>query len=345
MKTALTVVFLVCSAALSGAQERLADQLRKGIVQEEANQNLDKAIKAYQAIVAQFDEDRKAAATALFRLAECYRKTGKREQAVAAYQRVVREFPDQAALVAPSRQQLASTYGLSERRAVPSTLSERRVVPSTRLANVREPREQAIQESERDLAAVQERMTAYQARIKAGVVSRDSAEYLQLQRELEAARQRLETVREREREVRPERPAATVERREVTPEVLDATRIEIDAMQKRLADMKQRVEVGVASPLDYQQLQAQFELLALRYKEQLKAREASEATARETRALNERLIKSVETEIALLTRWIDAAERMGIKGYPPDSPELLQLRRDLLGLQRKLDELKAAAKR
>jgi len=335
MKTALTVAFLVCTAALSVAQERLADQLRKGIVQEEASQNLEKAIKAYQAIVAQFDEDRKAAATALFRLAECYRKTGKREQAVAAYQRVVREFPDQAALVEPSRQQLTSTYGLSEPR----------LAPSTRAAGTREPREQAMQEAERYLAAVQERMTAYRARIKADVVSRDSAEYLQLQRELEVARQRLETVRARQMEVWPERPAANVDRREVTPEMLEGTRIEMDAMQKRLSNYQRKVEVGLLSPLEYEQLQAQFELLALRYKEELKAREASEAGAREARALNERLIKSVETEIALLTRWIDAAERMGIKGYPPDSPELLQLRRDLLGLQRKLDELKAGMMR
>jgi tetratricopeptide (TPR) repeat protein len=335
MKTALTVAFLVCSAALSGAQERLADQLRKGIVQEEASQNLEKAIKAYQAIVAQFDEDRKAAATALFRLAECYRKTGKREQAVAAYQRVVREFPDQAALVEPSRQQLASTYGLSEPR----------LARSTRPANVREPSEQAMQEIERDLVAVQERMTAYQATIKAGVVSRDSAEYLQLQRELEAARQRLETVREREREVRPERPAATVERREVTPESLQSMQIEMDLLQKQLAQSKRMVETGVLAPLDYQRLQARFEALLLRYQQDLKSREASEANARETRALNERLITSLETEIALLKNWIDAAEKGVMKGYSADSPELLQLRRDLLGLQRKLDELKAAAKR
>ena len=335
MKTALTVAFLICSAAVSAAQERLAVQLRNGIVQEEANQNIEKAIQIYQGIVAQFDEDRKAAATALFRLAECYRKTGNREQAVAAYQRVVREFPEQAALAEPSRQHLASTYGLSARQ----------VVPSARVPGAIEIREKAMQETERHLALVQERMAAYEARIKAGVASRDSTEYLQLQREMEETRRQLEAVRAREREVRPERSVVTVERREVTPEMLDATRIEMDAMQKRLANYQRKVEVGLLSPLEYEQLQAQFELLALRYKEQLKTREANEATARETRALNERLIQSVETEIALLTRFIDAAEKMGIKNYPPDDPELLKLRRDLLGLQRKLEELKADIKR
>jgi tetratricopeptide (TPR) repeat protein len=113
MRIPTIVALLVGLAALAAAQDRLADQLRKGIVQEEANGSPDKAIPIYQGIVAQFDQDRQAAATALFRLGECYRKAGKREQAVAAYRRVVREFGEQAALVEPSRMQLQA-YGVAE---------------------------------------------------------------------------------------------------------------------------------------------------------------------------------------------------------------------------------------
>ena len=356
MKTAVAMVMLVCSAAVAGAQERLADQLRKGIVQEEANQNIEKAIQAYQAIVAQYDQDRQAAATALFRLAECYRKAGRREPAVAAYQRVVREFADQVALVEPSRRQLASTYGLSEPQ----------LARATRAANTREAREQAmqatdrdivakleqekayqarIQSAERDMVAVEQRIKAFQAKIKAGVAAPGSAEEFQLQRELEEARRRLEVTRAREREMPPERVVIPTVQREVTPEMLQSTQLEMDALQRRLADMKQRVEVGIASPLDYRQLQAQFDMLALRYQQQLKEREADEATTRETRALNERLIRSVEDEIALLTRWVDAAEKGVVKGYTADSPQVLQVRRELLQLQRKLEELKVAVKR
>ena len=91
MKTLLTVAILLGAATFAGAQDRLADQLRKGIVQEEVNQNLTKAIEAYQAIVAQFDEERKTAASALYRLAECSRKAGKREQAQESAQRELRD--------------------------------------------------------------------------------------------------------------------------------------------------------------------------------------------------------------------------------------------------------------
>jgi hypothetical protein len=47
MKTALalTITMLAGAAALAGAQERLAEQLKKGIVQEEASKDVGKAIE------------------------------------------------------------------------------------------------------------------------------------------------------------------------------------------------------------------------------------------------------------------------------------------------------------
>lgn len=363
MKTALTVAMLVCSTTLAWAQERLADQLRKGIVQEEANQNLEKAIAAYHAIVAQYDQDRQAAATALFRLAECYRKTGKREQAVAAYQRVVREFADQAALVEPSRQQLATTYGLSEPRPARSTAptapaSERDVRAAGRSAAApnasveatvafnREVRlkQIALKDAERQLAAVQDKINAYQIQIKNGFGSTDSIEFRQLQRDLAAAYDRLELART-DLQAASYRAAAPSPR-DVTPESLQATQLEMDAMQKRLADMKRRVDAGVVHPSEYQELQTQFEMLALRYQQQLKQREASEAEARDARALNERLIKNVEAEITLIQQRIALLEKQVEVGTASSgNAELLQLRRDLLSLQRRLDELKVGLRR
>jgi hypothetical protein len=53
---------------------------------------------------------RLVAATALFRMAECYRKQGKAEQANAAYARVVSEFPEQADLAAQSRAKVPASY-------------------------------------------------------------------------------------------------------------------------------------------------------------------------------------------------------------------------------------------
>jgi len=98
MITKLALTILLAIPSVAAAQGKLADQLRKAIVEEEANQKLDTAIEAYTKILAQYDEDRKVAATALFHLAECSRKLGQKEKAIAAYQRVLREFTDQAAL-------------------------------------------------------------------------------------------------------------------------------------------------------------------------------------------------------------------------------------------------------
>ncbi len=110
IKIALAILLALPSAA--AAQEKLAEQLRKAIVEEEVNQKLDKAIQEYTKILAQYDEDRKVAATALFHFAECCRKLGQKDQAIAAYERVIRDFADQRQLTEASRNQLTSTYGV-----------------------------------------------------------------------------------------------------------------------------------------------------------------------------------------------------------------------------------------
>jgi tetratricopeptide (TPR) repeat protein len=111
---ALALALLILAPALCPAQDRTAEALRKGIVEEETNRNLDAAIQSYQSVLAQYDEDRKSAATALFRIAECYRKQGKSTEAIAAYSRVVREFADQARLAEQSRNQLSKTYKIPQ---------------------------------------------------------------------------------------------------------------------------------------------------------------------------------------------------------------------------------------
>jgi ankyrin repeat protein len=92
---------------LAGATNDLTSALQKGLFEEEANHNLDAAAQAYQAVSAQFDKDRKLAATAIFRLGEVYRKQGRTNEATAQYERIVREFSDQQSLATLSRQSLA----------------------------------------------------------------------------------------------------------------------------------------------------------------------------------------------------------------------------------------------
>lgn len=95
-------LFLTCSLATATTND-LSATLQRGLFEEEANHDLNAAVSAYQDVVNQFDKDRKVAATAVFRLGECYRKQGRTNEANARYERVLREFPDQTELAALSR--------------------------------------------------------------------------------------------------------------------------------------------------------------------------------------------------------------------------------------------------
>ena len=109
MKLPVMVAVFGLAAA---AQGNLAETLNQGMIEEKSG-NLAAAVADYQAVAARFDEQRKTAATALFRFAECRRKLHQDDQAKAAYQRVVREFADQSRLEQQSRTVLAKTYNMA----------------------------------------------------------------------------------------------------------------------------------------------------------------------------------------------------------------------------------------
>src|ERR1017187_736295 len=94
--------------------------LQRGLFEEEANQNLGAAIQAYQTVANQFDKDRKLAATAIFRLGECYRKQGNTNDAATQNERILREFSDQPTLVTLSRQSLGGMGSASPAPAAPA---------------------------------------------------------------------------------------------------------------------------------------------------------------------------------------------------------------------------------
>lgn len=141
MKLTLALMALFVSAGAQGAQDPLAEALRKGVVQEETNQNLDAAIQSYQSVLAQFGEERNTAATALFRLAECYRKQEKNDLAAAAYKRVAAEFADQTKLAQQSQAVLAQTFKVATPQAAgtsnPQTEEARRRYRETILAQIK----------------------------------------------------------------------------------------------------------------------------------------------------------------------------------------------------------------
>lgn len=107
IKIWVLAVVLAFSATAHAATNDLTGLLQQGLFEEEANRNLDAAIASYQSLASAFDKDRQLAATAIFRLGECYRKLGKTNEAVVQYQRIVKEFSDQQILVNLSRQNLA----------------------------------------------------------------------------------------------------------------------------------------------------------------------------------------------------------------------------------------------
>ena len=101
---AAAMTFGMGTPAAAAANE-ISAMLQKGLFEEEANRNLDAAIKAYQSVIAQTEKDRQFAATAVFRLGECYRKQGNTNEANVQYRRILREFPDQTELAKLSAQQ------------------------------------------------------------------------------------------------------------------------------------------------------------------------------------------------------------------------------------------------
>ena len=109
MKTLLCRLLIVAATVLPAkGADPLTTAFQQGLLEEELNRNFTNAIAAYERVVQGLDEQRPLAATALFRLAECYRKLGQTNEAVAAYQRVLRDFTEEATLTKLSRENLVA---------------------------------------------------------------------------------------------------------------------------------------------------------------------------------------------------------------------------------------------
>ncbi|HXJ56652.1 MAG TPA: ankyrin repeat domain-containing protein [Verrucomicrobiae bacterium] len=108
MKTILVSMLMLIAPATLFSAEAVNARLQQALYEEEANQNLDAAIAAYQSILKAHQEERKLAATAQFRLGQCYRKLGRTNDAVQQYRQLLRDFSEQTNLVRLSEQSLAA---------------------------------------------------------------------------------------------------------------------------------------------------------------------------------------------------------------------------------------------
>jgi ankyrin repeat protein len=113
MKTRFAFLLAVVLGAAAFAADPFTDALQKGLLEEEVNHDYAAAAKAYESAVRQADAQRQAGATAVFRLAECYRQLGRTNDALAAYQRVLRDFSGETNLVKLSRGNLIAVGALS----------------------------------------------------------------------------------------------------------------------------------------------------------------------------------------------------------------------------------------
>jgi hypothetical protein len=102
---------LTLAVAAETPEPPLRDLLRDGLYAEEVANDPAAATKHYEQILARFEEQRPLAANALFRLAELYRKTERKDEAVALYQRVLAQFPDATPQAALARTRL-TTLGI-----------------------------------------------------------------------------------------------------------------------------------------------------------------------------------------------------------------------------------------
>ncbi len=100
MKTIFYIVtFAFAVVSVWGETGTISAVVQEGLFEEEVNRDFGAAIVAYESAIKRFDEDRQAAATAMFRLAEIYSRSERTAEAEVLYERVVREFYDQRELV------------------------------------------------------------------------------------------------------------------------------------------------------------------------------------------------------------------------------------------------------
>lgn len=161
----LAICLLVTALALQisparAATNDLTSTLQRGLFEEEANLNLGAAIQAYQAVASQFDKDRKLAATAIFRLGECYRKQGNTNNAAVQYERILREFSDQPTLVTLSRQTLV-TMGTAPAVPAAPILSDAARQEQKRLL-------------EEEIRLVQKQLETQKRQVEAGIIPSDA---------------------------------------------------------------------------------------------------------------------------------------------------------------------------
>ena len=82
----------------------VSEMLEKGIYDEETKGDIDGAITIYQQLLAQIRANDSLAAQAEYRLAQCFLKKNRKDEATAAFQKLVADYPNEKELVAKAKE-------------------------------------------------------------------------------------------------------------------------------------------------------------------------------------------------------------------------------------------------
>jgi tetratricopeptide (TPR) repeat protein len=219
---------------------------QQALLAEETERRLDTAIEHYRQVIGRLDEHRDLAASAIYRLGECYRKQGRTNEAIAQYQRILTDFSEQETLAQLSRQNLMAW-----------------AVGREAGTNTRGNLAKQLELLRQEISLVKDQVEVERRMIQAGRL--DQEKQLATQRDL-LALQRLQTVLESGHS-----PAAEAEAW-VSPDTAAKQRElfqkELLLIQDQLTIQKKRIEVGVvesssAIPLERERLALQRQLAAL----------------------------------------------------------------------------------
>jgi Tol biopolymer transport system component len=132
MKTILVHVLAVALAGQLVAAQQADEaerQLRAAMNTAMVDGNLAAAIEQYKALSARYEKtNRRVAATALVRLAECYQKLGD-AKAQSIYERLLREYADQPQAASIARERVASHSGVGSAEVTMRALPNSAVLP------------------------------------------------------------------------------------------------------------------------------------------------------------------------------------------------------------------------
>lgn len=256
MKTVLLTLLAAATLSLTTlAADPIAAPLQNGLMEEEVNRNLEDALRAYRLAVEAFDAQRPAAAAALYRMGECYRKLGRTNEALAQYRRVLAQFADQTALADLCRTNLASL--------APEAPAAMRAPALSATA------ERQVRLLEEELALVEQQLAAKRRLVEDGRGSRD--ELVALQRESLALQRQMAEVESKYRIDLLEISVPTaVSPPAADPTVVATLREELQLLENELAATRANHRAGVVDANEVtnarrELLKVQRELAALNH--------------------------------------------------------------------------------